>query len=533
MLLPFMNDSSAWNGTGNGTDEDGDSYVDGSDDGREFGPIQIIAVTMFVVIFVGLIGNGAVIYIVVRHKDMHTTTNFSFANLAVTDFLFLLVHALTTSIDNIGFNLSLAINCWPTFYLRYVVAEVTCLTLALMSYDRYRMVAHPLDSIRHTKRRKNGILVCILLIWIISLALFSPVLIYTTKYYGLFCTILFPWAYGQKVFHTSAAFVMYVIPLSFIVMCYLMIFLKLRKPSPGEVGISQRSRRMRKTLRLILVVVVVFAMSWLLEHTFIVWVVWDPNFLPQSKLFTTTTATTKVILYVNSAANPFMYPFAGTGFTKHLGCFSLAVFSPVVIYSVNFYGVYCTIIFPWSGGQKLFQTAAALMMYVLPLSFIITCYLLIYHRLKKPNPGNIANDKGQRSRRMRKTLRLIMIVVIVFALSWLFEHFILVWLVWDSHFLGNSNLFMTSTAITKVILYVNSAANPFMYPFAGTGFTKHIWCLKQRGLSRSNTMATNRLSSGSTMKLSVAQSTVSTSVQSLDGIDVGVQTTGYQNYGHE
>ena len=120
MLLPFMNDSSAWNGTGNGTDEDVDSYVDGSDDGREFGPIQIIAVTMFVVIFVGLIGNGAVIYIVVRHKDMHTTTNFSFANLAVTDFLFLLVHALTTSIDNIGFNLSLTINCWPTFYLRYV-----------------------------------------------------------------------------------------------------------------------------------------------------------------------------------------------------------------------------------------------------------------------------------------------------------------------------------------------------------------------------------------------------------------------------
>ena len=173
------------------------------------------------------------------------------------------------------------------------------------------------------------------------------------------------------------------------------------------------------------------------------------------------------------------------------------------------------------------------MMYVLPLSFIITCYLLIYRRLRKPNPGNIGNDKGQRSRRMRKTLRLIMIVVIVFAVSWLLEHFIIVWLVWDSHFLGNSNLFKTSTAITKVILYVNSAANPFMYPFAGTGFTKHIWCLKQRGLSRSNTMAKCRLSSGSTMKLSVAQSTVSTSVQSLDGIDVGVQTTGYPNYGHE
>ncbi len=116
MFQPFMN-GSAGNSTGNGTDEeeDLDGWVE-----PEFGPIQIIAVAMFVVVAAGIVGNGAVIYIVIRHKDMHTTTNYSFANLAVTDFLFLLVHALTTSFDNIGFKISLALNCWPTLYLRYV-----------------------------------------------------------------------------------------------------------------------------------------------------------------------------------------------------------------------------------------------------------------------------------------------------------------------------------------------------------------------------------------------------------------------------
>lgn len=132
MLLPFMSDStgnSSWNSTGNdtwydsGNDTDDDPY-DGGPPPDEFGPLQIIAVAMFVVIAVGLVGNSAVLYIVIRHKDMHTTTNFSFANLAMTDFLFLVAHALTTSLDNMGFKLSLALNCWPTIYLRYVSQHI-------------------------------------------------------------------------------------------------------------------------------------------------------------------------------------------------------------------------------------------------------------------------------------------------------------------------------------------------------------------------------------------------------------------------
>ena len=89
----------------------------------DFDALKIISVAMFVVIAIGLVGNSAVMFIVVRHRDMHTTTNFSFANLALTDFLFLTFHAMSTSLDNVGFRISLLVNCWPTFYLRYVSRE--------------------------------------------------------------------------------------------------------------------------------------------------------------------------------------------------------------------------------------------------------------------------------------------------------------------------------------------------------------------------------------------------------------------------
>ena len=156
---------------------------------------------------------------------------------------------------------------------------------------------------------------------------------------------------------------------------------------------------------------------------------------------------------------------------------SLVMYSPLVVYSVNVMNYYCTIWFPWEHGQKVFHTAAAIVMYVIPLCFISACYLKIFLTLRVSKPGEVENYRGQRSRRMRKTLRLILIVIITFAVSWMLEHLVIVWLVWDPNFLASSPLFTTSTAITKCILYCNSAINPFIYPFAGTGFTKHLsWC---------------------------------------------------------
>ena len=42
----------------------------------------------------GLAANLVTIYIVLRHKDMHTTTNYFFCNLAVTDVCFLLFYGI-------------------------------------------------------------------------------------------------------------------------------------------------------------------------------------------------------------------------------------------------------------------------------------------------------------------------------------------------------------------------------------------------------------------------------------------------------
>ena len=154
-----------------------------------------------------------------------------------------------------------------------------------------------------------------------------PVAVYSVKLTASYqtgtsvsCTMIFPWEHGQKLFQTYSVVFMYIVPLIFISVCYLKIWLKLGSNKPGsDTNTAANSKRMRRTLRLILIVIVVFALSWLPYRGLIMWVVWDHNFVvASSNIFHYASAATGLIIYLNSVINPFIYPFAGTGFRKHI-----------------------------------------------------------------------------------------------------------------------------------------------------------------------------------------------------------------------
>ncbi|XP_022105672.1 kiSS-1 receptor-like [Acanthaster planci] len=303
-------------GLGSGGNEGGDLYKD---------PLLYQTVLAYVLLAVtgcGLVLNGVVLYIVVRHRDMHKVTNFFFANLALTDFLLLMLHASTSSLEMLGYYFAVQLGCSTVQYSRYVVAQVTCLTLALMSYDRYRVVVHPLSSL-NSRKRLRSMMAAILGIWIISFALHLPVAIFSVNSFGITCSIIFTWKYGPKMFFTYTVVVLYVLPLAIATACYILIWLHLRQqPSLGAFAPgshqSQRGRRMQTTLCAIILVVVMFAVSWFGEHLFILLIVWHPQIDFWSNGYRIGAATAKLTIYLNSMLNPVVYPLAGTGFRRHL-----------------------------------------------------------------------------------------------------------------------------------------------------------------------------------------------------------------------
>ncbi len=79
-----------------------------------------LTVIIFIVATIGILGNTAVILIVLFFSDMHTIIGFSLANLALTDLTMLLLDAVPTATDTIGWNLSAKLGCNVPIYLQYV-----------------------------------------------------------------------------------------------------------------------------------------------------------------------------------------------------------------------------------------------------------------------------------------------------------------------------------------------------------------------------------------------------------------------------
>lgn len=93
MSIDFLRNLSVYNSSG--------IYIfnDNEEEPVIFTPETRIVPALFLIIFVvGLIGNGLLVYIVVRHAAMRTVTNLYLVNLSVVDILFLVACVPLTSV---------------------------------------------------------------------------------------------------------------------------------------------------------------------------------------------------------------------------------------------------------------------------------------------------------------------------------------------------------------------------------------------------------------------------------------------------
>ncbi|XP_072022761.1 G-protein coupled receptor 54-like [Amphiura filiformis] len=206
--------------------------------------ITLTVIISIVTIF-GLLGNTVVILIVLFFSDMHTLINFSFANLALTDLALLLLDAVPTATDTIGWNLSAKLGCNVPIYLQYVVAEVTNLTLAFLSWDRYCLVVKPIQSFN--TRSSKQIYLIMIMIWIASFVIQIPSAFVPAVSSATACNE-FGQAWGEGLFFNYATATLYIIPLVIIIPCYMKIALTMtKKSSASKNEDSKRSAQLTHT----------------------------------------------------------------------------------------------------------------------------------------------------------------------------------------------------------------------------------------------------------------------------------------------
>ncbi|XP_070542781.1 G-protein coupled receptor 54-like isoform X2 [Ptychodera flava] len=194
-----------------------------------------------------------------------------------------------------------------------------------MTVDRYYVVSQPLRS-RHERTPKVAVIISVL-IWIGSFLLHVPIATYFKQMdvecngeETVMCFEDFPNLSVSKVYQAYSLIVMYLLPLSVIGVCYGFILKQiwkveaLGKSDGGLYDVKQSMNRRRKVTRMVLIVVLLFAISWGPLQIMNSWLRFDPNFPIALQYFR---EFCLCLAYSNSCVNPFVYAFTGNTFRKY------------------------------------------------------------------------------------------------------------------------------------------------------------------------------------------------------------------------
>lgn len=244
------------------------------DDSTKLLGVQIILILAYsTIILFGVIGNSLVIYVVYKFKNLRTVTNFFIVNLAVADLLvnmlclpFTLVYTLYGE-WKFGQVLCFMLPC-----AQGMAVHVSTITMNVIALDRHRSIVYHME----TKMSKDMCALVIVITWAVSALLASPLAIF--REYGTFdlspdesiqvCTEKWPGSsMNGTIYSVSALLVQYGLPLAINCVAYIRIWNKLKNHMTCG-GRNDRHQRRKKTTKMLLTMVVVFAVSWLPFHAF-------------------------------------------------------------------------------------------------------------------------------------------------------------------------------------------------------------------------------------------------------------------------
>ncbi|XP_066491638.1 kiSS-1 receptor [Tiliqua scincoides] len=297
------------------------------------GPPQLVdawLVPLFFVVLmvVGLAGNSLVIYVISKHKQMRTVTNFYIANLATTDIIFLICCVpFTATLYPLPGWIFGEFMCKFVNYIQQVSVQATCITLTAMSVDRWYVTVFPLRSLRQrTPRVAAAVSISI---WIGSFIISTPVLVYNQLTEGYwfgpqtYCSESFPSIFHERAFILYNFLVVYLLPLLTILLCYTAMLHQMARPTVEPADnhyqgqqLAERSEVTRvKISHMVTTIVILFTICWGPMQFLILLQAFVPSI--QRNYYTYKIKIwAHCMSYTNSFVNPVVYAFMGANFRK-------------------------------------------------------------------------------------------------------------------------------------------------------------------------------------------------------------------------
>ncbi|XP_009893274.1 PREDICTED: chemokine XC receptor 1 [Charadrius vociferus] len=254
-----------------------------------------------------LLGNTLVLWILFKYENLTSLTNIFIMNLCVSDLVFscmLPFWAVDQSFGWIfGEFLCKAVNA--VFSIGYYSGVFF---LTLMTILRYLSVVNPLSTLR-SQTQRCGFLVS-LVVWTVSILIVVPEMIDTTVQEKLEGDKTCDYADEKwKKVDIYLRNVLFLFSFGVIVFCYFKILIIL---------LRARSRRKHRTVKLILIIVVAFFLSWAPYNILSFLITFPPPTCQYDKDSKFAFHISRKIAFSHCCLNPVLYVFVGVKFKRHL-----------------------------------------------------------------------------------------------------------------------------------------------------------------------------------------------------------------------
>ena len=268
------------------------------------------------ILILGTAGNGLVVYVILKNRQLQSVTNVFLLSLAVADLLFLVFCVPVTAYKYAAANWTLGDTvCKLTHYVQYATVYITIWTLVCVSLLRYMTIV--LSTRTAKLRTKQNAVKFVILQWLVCLALNTPVLsVYYVKshHYMKFCGTK-EWAITPLLmtFFTLG----YLVPLIIICIMYLMIMGHLKSHKQNSTAAKEASKeRNIRACRLVTIVILVFGIMWLPRQVQSM-VIHFAGSVPHGMVYDVFRILWECMAFGNSCANPFIYTCASRDFRKY------------------------------------------------------------------------------------------------------------------------------------------------------------------------------------------------------------------------
>ncbi|KAA0704370.1 Neuropeptide FF receptor 1 G-protein coupled receptor 147 RFamide-related peptide receptor [Triplophysa tibetana] len=278
-----------------------------------------------IVLLLCIVGNGLVCLVVIRNRNMRSVTNLFILNLAISDLLVGVFCVPTTLIDSLisGWPFS-QMTCTMSNLVQGMSVSASVFTLVAIAIDRFTGIVYPF---RHRLRPVSAFF-AIVFIWLLAFAIIIPsaatltvihvddvFMVLNNRIYPLsVCFEDWPRADMRRVYTTVMFIHVYLAPLGLISIMYGCIAAKLSNNLCENRG---RSRRKMKVVKMLIMVAVLFMVSWLPLWTLML--LTDYQDLDRQQIDFLSSYLFPVahwLAFFNSAVNPIIYGFFNENFRR-------------------------------------------------------------------------------------------------------------------------------------------------------------------------------------------------------------------------